>query len=944
MPTKVRGASVSRDFNTSDRHLRLSEPSEHQEHNFKQLQHLIQRIRPASSSASHVDSAYKDFDKYKETCSSLCVGILQDDGRPSRNMPSTPESTAQRNSSAADSPHSSGGTAFDQRSSFSGRSMGELVNDAVSFSKGPAHDMYLNAMRDWRACLEALCEALRSSLGDTYKSYERDATPEMLDLLFTSKKFRREAVHRMRNASVTRMLSADPQFFPRYEIRFRNYERAKKELIEVRQLLQSAESGIPPTREVQEFIMSPRGDAVLEFANFGSETSSPDPVLRFRVSSSMLANTSPIFARMFSGHPGSFYVHEAEDIQPYLPRPPTAYMCQDGTEVKLYRMPQYETNRLHSFEMLMHAAHLHTERMPDKVSFEQFVAIAECSLRYKSTSPLELLVEERWLPQWLHRGADDMPDGLLVISYAFGLRQLFTRISKRAILNITDEKDLQAKPWPQNIKDKIWAVRCAKLDQIYACCTSAIQEYIRQPAPNMAARGHDHSHSHVAISSQTCQGPLAHATTLRSSPRCPKGSHGCDAANLGWILLNFNEMHLLQQILQPSVMSHISKSEQPPRSLAHTVEILRMMPSPASPVHHGGVCDPSLSFRTAIADIYSSVTGLTLYDISGKSHGWALSKHQMAKPQTPEATGLGRMAAGYDNYTVASEFPDSVRLQILTEVDDPRDLRAAAQVNKGFFQTYKTHEVRLLRKFLQLGHHMRRGATGDNPDRGGSADPEPKIRTQDFAEFRNQPARPGDGVSVISFDTNDDEEEEEDDLYGLDAPETPLSSSIIRPSGRPDVDPLAYSEEEARSPADAASPTTPRQAPADHQPPSTHPPTSKPLDPVTLQVDEPAMTDEEARRILWPDPIAPDPPPPPIRLSLPSREGGGGQHREKFLAGDALLFAHGLEDKTLVVTGDKQLRSELDRRKGLLKKGSGDEDGGGRSGSVSDGGVSRRGS
>lgn len=90
--------------------------------------------------------------------------------------------------------------------------MSELVNDGISLSKGPAVDMYLNAIRDWRFCLEALCEAFRSSLGDTYKSYERDATPEMLDLLFTSKKFRREAVHRMRNASVTRMLSADPQF------------------------------------------------------------------------------------------------------------------------------------------------------------------------------------------------------------------------------------------------------------------------------------------------------------------------------------------------------------------------------------------------------------------------------------------------------------------------------------------------------------------------------------------------------------------------------------------------------------------------------------------------------------------------------------------------------------------------------------------------------------
>ncbi|KAG6003155.1 hypothetical protein E4U21_002309 [Claviceps maximensis] len=918
--SNARGVSVSRNSNTSD-HLfsnTLAQPTEHQQLKLQQLQHLIQRIRPTSSSSSQVDSAYKEFDKHKETCSSLCSGILQDEGQLSTTIFTTADSTAPREP-YLDSPPSPRGTLFDQRSSFSGRSISELANDGISSNTGSANDMYLNAIRDWKGCLEALCEAFRSSLGDTYKSYERDATPEMVDLLFTSKKFRREAVHRMRNASVTRMLSPDPQFFPRYEIRFRNYERVKRELIEVCQLLQSGESGILPKREIQEFIISPRGDAMLEFANLGTGTSScGDPVLRFRVSSEVLANTSPIFARMFSGRSSSLHVHEAEDIQPYLPPPASPYMCRDGTEVKLYRMPHHETNQLQSFETLMHAAHMHTGRVPNEVSFERFVAIAECCLRHKSTSPLELVVEERWLPQWIvHRGAEDMADGFLVISYAFGLRELFRSTSKSAILNMVDEKDLQVKPWPQKIKDKIWAIRCAKLDQIYSCCTSTVQEYLRSPGQNKTPESECHTSSDVAISSQRSTSnlpPPPMAMTLSSSPRCPKGSHDCDAANLGWVLLNFNEMNLLQHILLPSVMSHMQKLEQPSRSLAHTVRILGMMSSPVSATHHGGVCDPSFSFRTAIADIYNSVNGLTLHDISEKSHGWALSKNRTADLQTIPATGLSRKSAEDDYaYTVAVGFPDSVRLQILSEVDDPSDLKAVAQISKAFFKTYKTHEVRLMRKFLQMGYGIQRDSAGKTlPRRSGNT--EPKIRTKDLAEIKDHAARPFDAVSVISFlgtDDDDDEKEDEngdydDDFSGLCGPEAPLYSRSIHSNPQPDTDPpgYGYAAEEARSPSDGASPTTPRQA-ATVQRTSARMSTSQQLlAGTTIQVEESPMTDEEARRILWSDSIAPEPLRP---ITLVSPEIGG--HREKFLAGDP-FFTNGLEDKTLVVTGNGDLRGE----------------------------------
>lgn len=99
----------------------------------------------------------------------------------------------------------------DNRSSFSGRSLAEVVTGGGPRPEA-ACDSRLVAIRELKNCLEAMADAFQVSLADTYKSYARDATPDMVDLLFSNKRFRREAVHRMRNASVTSIRSADPQF------------------------------------------------------------------------------------------------------------------------------------------------------------------------------------------------------------------------------------------------------------------------------------------------------------------------------------------------------------------------------------------------------------------------------------------------------------------------------------------------------------------------------------------------------------------------------------------------------------------------------------------------------------------------------------------------------------------------------------------------------------
>ena len=481
-------------------------------------------------------------------------------------------------------------------------------------------------------------------------------------------------------------------------------------------LLQSTESGISADRKVEEYDISTRGDAVLEFANMTPDRkpSTNEPVLRFRVSSHMLAETSPIFARMFSGHHDESDPHASDDMADQLPAlPPASYVCKDGSEARLYRMPQKEFNREGALEILLHAAHLHNDRIPREVEFEQFVAIAEACLRYMCTLPLELFVEHLWLPQWMHMGAEAMPDGLLLISYVFGSRSLFTRMTKSAVLNIRDERELQMKPWPQKIKDKVWAVRCAKMAQLHTCCMSTVQEYIRAPTraiddeepvvdlPKRASifeidspspsPGHTPSPAPAELSA-----PPPPNLFPSSTPRCPKGSHECDANNLGFLLLVLSELQLLPIIMKPGILAHMSDAHQTPkRSLAQLVKVLRSMPSPPNSIHRGGVCDPAPAFRTAISDIYNSVAGLTLFDVTG-IHGYALSRNYVSLPQARLQGGLRRIAAT-DGGIVSRKLPPRVMLTIMKAAASLDDLHALATVNRAFYEMYKRNELVLMK-------------------------------------------------------------------------------------------------------------------------------------------------------------------------------------------------------------------------------------------------------
>lgn len=680
-------------------------------------------------------------------------------------------------------------------------------------------------------------------------------------------------------------------------------------------------------------------------------------MLRFRVSSQMLAETSPLFSRMFTGKASRVYSHDDDDVHLHLPPPSTKYTCRDGSEARLYRMTQMETNRLQSLEILLHAAHAHQDKVPQEVTFEQFVAIAECCLRYKCTSPLERIVDLKWLPKLMHDGADDRPDGMLAISYAFGLRQMFTRMSASIILNLVDEAELQSKPWPQKLKNKIWAVRCAKMAQVHACCTDTIQEYIRQPSRNPAGDIAPITPADLRAGQHaTAPIPKTPRTTLSSTPRCPKGSHWCDASNLGWMMLVYNEMNLLPQILRPNALSHLTEPQQhAPMSLAQVVEALRRVPSPVSPIHQGGVCDPIPAFRAAINDIFNSVSGLTLYDVSGKSHGWALSKNKALEPQEMATWGLTRMAVNdRSDHSVATEFPENIRLKILSYIDDLDDLHSAAMINRVFYGTYKTHELYLMRNILRSGRIRSGGKAPPYPILPKSiSNAEEKVPKEVSDEMKeNAATRVVDDADqwTLHEDDDDDDEYEFDDgesVDGTPAPsiteslwmETRLRQARSRladhhskrlrgmhpeqvyaapPSHPPPPTGREYLGSEDLAAFITATPTssTPRQGSPQRSPlddVETSPKSTVVINEVAY--DEQPLTEEEARRILWPDDT--DDKSPSWKTSTLRPEEG---LKEKFRFGDK-SFTEGLEDKSLaLIHEEKQLLSESDETVGALKR------------------------
>lgn len=658
---------------------------------YQHLRENIKRIRKAASDVKKVDVAWEVYRKLRDESLQQCKSLLAKSYRGRFAPRFQWGSGGYVDGGLMDS---EGSTHYDSlelgpldtRSSHSG-----------SGNEVQVTDQWLAAIREYKAAQELMLKNLRNSLLDKYLEYEPNASEQQVEAFLADKALRKHLIAQMRDTSVHRMRSEKHMFWDQYQIRSSDYEKLKVDLQAIQRLLTPAEvSEEIPNMAVRECVIASDGDTILEFANAVSEH---HPILRFRVSSHLLAEHSPLFKQFLSASQSRN--NPPLDMISQLPPPPTKHICKDGMEVKVYRMPQIEYNKNESLKYLLHAAHMHKDRVPKEITFQTFVSIAEVCLKYQCTPGiLEMHVEYEWLPLWVSKLADDEYDGFLVIAYAFGLRRIFTRMSKTAILNAVDEDEIRSKEaWPEAVKEKVIATRAAKLAQIYDCCAGAIAEYLKTPTEVMS-----HRRASVIGSLQ-----------LTTTPRCPRGSHVCDATNLGWLMLVYNELRVLPNIMKNVGVDDVAKP--PQRSLKELVACLGLMPS--APKVHSGVCDQAPLFRNAINDVYNSVTGLTFRDVSGKD-GWALSKH--AAPTADHDDHMARdlveleapLKSVKETKRVAAMSNEEINFRILSHLDDMPDLTSAAMIDQSFYRAYKQNEATLLKNVINA--ERRRTMSQANPD------------------------------------------------------------------------------------------------------------------------------------------------------------------------------------------------------------------------------------
>lgn len=562
-------------------------------------------------------------------------------------------------------------------------------------------DQRLTVLNGFEAYLEKLLDSLRSSLSTTYLAYAPNATMEQLNLLFESSLFRNSALTHMRTSGIRWPGSDYPIHWDHYTERFRNHDLTKNDLIQVRRhhnvirshvdgswnnsRLSHRHSSASRSSDTERFVVrdiviAAKGDTILSFSSKESEIRQ---VLRFRVLSHMLVEVSPYFSKILSCSLEDAPASEKLFVEP--PQPDDE-MWDDGSIVKVYDMPQDEHNKYDSLSTLLHAAHMHTGKIPRQIPYHEFVSIAETCSRYQCTSPLEMVVEHRWLPQWLHRVNDEYPDGMVLISYVFGIRHIFRRTTKSMILNMERREDLmEGSVLPPEVIEKIDVMRTTKLAQIYAVCAEALQEYYR--SGTNVSPGADGSVPGWGLSSK--------ATCLR-------GSHHCDAINLGWILLVFGELGILAAVMD-TIYRH-SCPPPPHRSIQHLVDGLRNMPSAGQ--IHDSACDHIPALRKAMADVYNSISGLTFWDVCGKG-GWALSREFDTTAGSTNNSGIeifelpvpgmSQLVPSKDSAWSRTLKTSVVALRIMSHLDTLKDLHAAAVINRSFHAIYKENELGLMK-------------------------------------------------------------------------------------------------------------------------------------------------------------------------------------------------------------------------------------------------------
>ncbi len=352
-------------------------------------------------------------------------------------------------------------------------------------------------------------------------------------------------------------------------------------------------------------IIAPTGDTILEFGF--------PPSFKFRVSSQALSQASTFFEYALKPYrqdqmdahnqPPAGLEHDLEH---------TEFVRSNNTNLMTLRLKLNSHITLEAMTTLLYAAHMRIDRVPRRISFQEFADIAYVCYKYRCTTPVEIFVECFWLEQSFDKQNAEGYEDFLFISYVFGLDRTFHRQSRKALMKLRGgfgaaQEDTKL---PQEVWLRLHQVRTAKLRKTLQLCRATLEAYL--PSDDMPLADTMRSRP-ISYSDAD---PLANPglLQLQRRARCRHGSHECDAANLGWLMLVFNTVGVLPAVLDPA------KEDEFFQDRAHTLNsiICKLCAAPSAVGVHGDSCDYAPAFRNAMCDVYNSIRGLNVWDVNDR--------------------------------------------------------------------------------------------------------------------------------------------------------------------------------------------------------------------------------------------------------------------------------------------------------------------------------------
>ena len=357
-------------------------------------------------------------------------------------------------------------------------------------------------------------------------------------------------------------------------------------------------TGPDRTLHAEDCVISPVGDVVMVFG--------ANPQVQFQVSSQALSSVSPLFS--YALHP-----YTANDRFQRGPPPPdlvdelpkTAPTVVSSSLPPIVRMPQEEMNEMGALSTLLYAAHARHDKVPRTIEFQEFVAIAAVCHKYRCTAPVEIFVECFWLPQWKDQVGQKGFEDFLFISYVFGLERIFELTSKAYILSGPFEEHRL----PEHVCRRLNQARAFHLAKVVERCNWALSSYLPLSIP-LAERNAVKRRSTASHTEENVNGSRI-SWQLISPTRCPHGSHACDAANLGWLMMVLNEVGVPHAYSNQSRGSWVSWQG---LTLKQVFAKLCAAPS-ADDVHEGG-CNYATAFRNDMCDLFNGIRALNVREVN----------------------------------------------------------------------------------------------------------------------------------------------------------------------------------------------------------------------------------------------------------------------------------------------------------------------------------------